>query len=169
MQISIKDVHEREDPYQLFLDSIKNSETKRKYKNILYRFLKLIPNQFYEDSIGHSPKDTKIETLATSFVYLTKNDPKLAQNIIATFIKEEKKLVESGELNPNTLPNHIKPIKALLDANSIALHWKTLHKLYPRPKKTQDRAYTREELQQMIEASPDITDNLIIQLFSSGV
>ena len=93
MQISIKDVHEREDPYQLFLDSIKNSETKRKYKNILYRFLKLIPNQFYEDSIGHSPKDTKIETLATSFVYLTKNDPKLAQNIIATFIKEEKKTV----------------------------------------------------------------------------
>ena len=168
MQISIKDVHEREDPYQLFLDSIKNSETKRKYKNILYRFLKLIPNKFYEDSIGHSPKDTKIETLVELFVHLTRNDPKLAQNIIATFIKEEKKLVESGELNPNTLPNHIKPIKALLDANSIALHWKTLHKLYPRPKKTQDRAYTRQELQQMIEASPDITDKLIIQLFSSG-
>lgn len=168
MQISIKDVHEREDPYQLFLDSIKNSETKRKYKNILYRFLKLIPNKFYEDSIGHSPRDTKIETLARSFVYLAKNDPKLAQNIIAIFIKEEKKLVASGELNPNTLPNHIKPIKALLDANSIALHWKTLHKLYPRPKKTQDRAYTRQELQQMIEASPDITDKLIIQLFSSG-
>ena len=168
MQISIEDIKKRKDPYQLFLDSIKNEETKRKYKKALHRFLKLIPNKIYQESIGIVPEDQSLEILARLFVELAQKDPSITQNIIAAFIKEEKKLVESGELNTNTLPNHIKPIRTLLDANSVPLHWKTLHKLYPRPKNTEDRAYTRDELQKMIEASPDITDKLIIQLFSSG-
>ena len=168
MQISIEDIKKRKDPYQLFLDSIKNEETKRKYKKALHRFLKLIPNKIYQESIDVVPEDQSLEILARLFVQLARNDPTIVQNIIAAFIKEEKKLVELGELNPNTLPNHIKPIRTLLDANSVPLHWKSLHKLYPRPKKTEDRTYTREELQRMIEASPDITDKLIIQLFSSG-
>ena len=168
MQISVKNVKQREDPYQLFIDSVKSDQTQRKYSNLLHRFLKLIPNELYQDSLDSQPKDKEITILASYFVKLAKKDAKMAQNIIITYIKEEKKLVESGELNPNTLPNHIKPIRALLDANSIPLHWKTIHKLYPRPKKTEDRAYSRKELQRMIEASPDITDKLIIQLFSSG-
>jgi len=56
----------------------------------------------------------------------------------------------------------------LLDANSLPLHWKSITRMYPRSKITEDRAYTREELQKMIEISPDITDKLIVQLFSSG-
>jgi len=168
LQISIEDIKVRKDPYQLFLDSIKNEETKRKYKKALHRFLKLVPNIIYQESIDVVPEDQSLEILARLFVELARKDPTIVQNIIAAFIKEEKKLVESGELNPNTLPNHIKPIRTLLDANSVPLHWKSLHKLYPRPKNTEDRAYTREELQKMIEASSDITDKLIIHLFSSG-
>jgi len=168
LQISLKNIKEREDPYQLFLDSIKNDETKRKYTKALYRFLKLIPNKIYEDTLGSVPQDQESNTLAAHFVHLAKKDAKLAQNIIAAFIKEEKKLVESGKMNANTLPNHIKPIKGLIEANAVALHWKSLHKLYPRPKQTEDRAYTRAELQQMIEASPELTDKLIVELFSSG-
>ena len=168
MQISIEDIKERKDPYQLFLDSIKNEETKRKYKKAVHRFLKLVPNKIYEESIDVVPEDQSLEILARLFVELARKDPTIVQNIIAAFIKEEKKLVESGDLNPNTLPNHIKPIRTLLDANSVPLHWKSLHKLYPRPKNTEDKAYTRDELQKMIEASPDITDKLIIHLFSSG-
>jgi len=168
MQISIKNIKQREDPYQLFIDSVKSDQTKRKYRNLLHRFLKLIPNKIFKEVIDFEPQDNEIESLARCFVKLTQKDPKISKNIVATYIKEEKKLVESGELNSNTLPNHIKPIRALLDANAVPLHWRSLHKLYPRPKNTEDRAYTREELQRMIEASPDITDKLIIQLFSSG-
>jgi len=168
VQISIEDIKKRKDPYQLFLDSIKNEETKRKYKKALHRFLKLIPNKIYQESIDVVPEDQSLEILARLFVELARKDPTIVQNIIAAFIKEEKKLVESGELNPNTLPNHIKPIRTLLDGNSVPLHWKSLHKLYPRPKNTEDRAYTRDELQKMIEASSAITDKLIIHLFSSG-
>ena len=168
MKISFENIDQQNNPYQLFVDSIKSEETKRRYKKNLYRFLKLIPNKIYQDTIDFSPVDREIETLSSCFVKMAQKDTKLAQNIISAFIKEDKKLVESGQLNPNTLPNHVKPIRALLDANSIPIHWKSLHKLYPRPKNTEDRAYTREELQKMLEASPHITDKLIIQLFSSG-
>ena len=168
MQISIENIKEREDPYQRFIDSLRNKESRRKYPRLLHKFLKLIPNKIYEDSLGNQPNDQEVSTLANCFVNLAKKDPTLAHNIVAAFIKEEKKLVESGELNPNTLPNHVKPIRTLLDSNAVPIHWKSLHKLYPRPKNTEDRAYTREELQRMIEASPEITDKLIIELFSSG-
>ena len=168
MEIPFENINSEEEAYELFIHSIKSDETKRKYKSHLLRFLKLIPNKIYEDKIKKFPKDKELQTLATHFVELAKEDTKFAYNIISAYIREEKKLVESGDLNPNTLPNHIKPIKALLDSNAVALHWKSLYKLYPRPKKTEDRAYTREELQQMIEVSSDITDKLIIQLFSSG-
>ena len=168
MKISFENIDQQNDPFQLFIDSIKNDETKRKYQKVLNRFLKLIPNQIYQDIIEISPEDREVNTLSTCFVKLAQKDPKHAQNIISAYIKEDKKLVESAQLNPNTLPNHVKPIRALLDANSVPIHWKSLHKLYPRPKNTEDRAYTREELQRMIEASSDITDKLIIQLFSSG-
>lgn len=168
MEISFERINDGDDPYELFLNSIKSDETRRKYKTHLNRFLKLIPNKIYSDKIKASPEDKELRTLATHFVALAKKDSKFAYNIISAYIKEEKKLVELGELNPNTLPNHIKPIKALLDSNAIGLHWKSLYRMYPRAKKTEDRAYTREELQKMIQVSSDITDKLIVQLFSSG-
>ncbi len=159
----------RNNPYQLFLDSIKNKDTARRYKNLLYAFLKLIPNQIYQDALGKIPKDKEMETLAKFFVEVARKDPDLVTNIIAAYIKEDKKRVESGEISPQTLPNHIKPIKAILDSNRILIHWKSLTKLFPRIKRgSNDRAYTREEMQRMLEVSNDITDKVIILMFSSG-
>jgi hypothetical protein len=48
-------------------------------------------------------------------VDLARKNPDLATDIIATYIKEERKLVESVKLSSGTLDNHIKPIKVLLD------------------------------------------------------
>ena len=151
----------------MFLDSFKNAETKRKYNNWLYQFLKLIPEELFKDA-GQAPMCQEVGTLARCFVGLAKKNPDLAKNIIAEYIKEEKKLVAENKLNPNTVPNHVKPIKSLLDANGIPVHWKSLHKMYPREQKSDDRAYTKKELQRMIEVCSDITDKVIIQLFSSG-
>ena len=167
MQISLESLERREDPYQLFLDSITNEETRRKYVGWLFRFLKVIPDELYQRS-GKTPMCQDLGTLARCFVSLAIKDPDMAKNIIAEFIKEEKKLVAENKLSPNTIPNHIKPIKSLLDANGIAIHWKSLHKMYPREQQSSDRAYTKEELQKMIEVCSDITDKVIIQLFSSG-
>ncbi|MGI0026819.1 MAG: site-specific integrase [Nitrosopumilaceae archaeon] len=169
LMISIDDINKRDDPYQLFLDSIRSPETARKYKKALHKFLMAIPTKLYQDTLAKLPQDSDPSTVANFFVELARKNPDLASNIIATFIKEAKKLVDEKKLHPNSLPNHIKPIKVLLDANRIPIHWKSLYRLYPRKQtSSDDRAYTREELQKMIEVAPDITDNLIIQLFSSG-
>lgn len=169
MEITLEKINSRADPYQLFLDSIKNKETSRRYKNLLYTFLKLIPNQIYQDVLGKMPHDRERETLARFFVDIARKDSSIAANIIAAYIKEDKKRIESGEISPQTLPNHIKPIKVLLDSNQIAVHWKSLTKLYPRiTRGSNDRAYTREEMQDMLEVAHDITDKVIILMFSSG-
>ncbi len=168
MKITLEKIEKHDDPYQLFLDYFKNNETRRKYNKILLRFLELVPNKLYEDSGIAPPKYQQVGILASCFIQLAEKNPKLVRNIIASYLEEDNKLVEDGKLNPNTVPNHIKPIKALLDSNNIPLHWKSLTRMFPRKKVTEDRAYTREELQRMIEASPDITDKLIIEIFSSA-
>ena len=169
MEITLEKINTRNNSYQLFLDSIRHPSTKRRYKNLLFTFLKLIPDQIYSDSLGKIPKDRQAETLAESFVSLAKKNMNLASDVIAAYIKEDKKRVEKGEISSQTLPNHIKPIRALLDANRIPIHWKSLNKLMPRREsKSQDRAYTREELQKMLDVSNDITDKVIILLFSSA-
>lgn len=169
MTISIDDINKRDDPYQLFVDSIRSPQTARKYKKDLAKFLMVIPTELYQNTLGKLPQDHNPSNLASFFVELSRKTPDLANNIIASFIKQEKKLVDEKKLHPNSLPNHIKPIKVLLDANRIPIHWKSLYRLYPRKQtSSNDRAYTREELQKMIEVAPHITDNLIIQLFSSG-
>jgi integrase len=155
--LSVENIAKREDPYQLFFDYFKNNETKRKYSNFLQNFLVLIPPKIYESN-GISPPSSKDRgELARKFVELAHKDRKAVQNVIAAYIKEDKKLVAENKLHPNTVPNHIKPIKTLLDSNDILLNWKNLNRLLPRAQKTDDRAYTREEIQRMLEASRDGT------------
>lgn len=168
MEISLESINEVEDPYQAFLDSIKNKETLRKYRNHLHRFLKLVPNEIYQNVLGKTPKNDSIETLSEFFVELGRNNAKIAQSIIAAYVKEARKKVEQNSISPTTFPTYIKPIRRLLDANGIAIHWKSLYRLYPRGTVAQDRAYTREELQKMIDVSTDLTDKVIITMFSSG-
>jgi len=169
MNITIDKINTRNEPYQLFLDSIRNESTKRRYKNLLYMFLKLVPNQLYSDHLGKTSQDRNAKTLAAFFVELARKNMDLVYDVIATYIKEDKKRVEAGEISSQTLPNHIKPIKVLLDANRIPIHWKSLNKLMPRREsRSKDRAYTREEIQKMLEITNDITDKVIILLFSSA-
>jgi len=113
MNITVEKINTRTDPYQLFLDSIRSSSTKRRYKNLLYTFLKLIPNQLYIDSLGKTPKDREAKTLTKFFVDLSRKDTDLASDVIATYIKEDTKRVDSGEISSQTIPNHINPIMGL--------------------------------------------------------
>ncbi len=169
MEISLDKVKTRSDPYQLFVDSIRSPSTERRYKNLLHTFLKLVPNQIYTDSLGKTPKERDAPTLAKFFVELARKDMDLVSDVIATFIKEDKKRVKSGEISSQTIPNHIKPIKVLLDANRIPIHWKSLNKLLPRREaKSKDRAYTKDEIKKMLEVATDITDKVLILMFSSG-
>ena len=68
VEITVEKINTKNNPYQLFLDSIKDSETKQRYKNQLHSFLKLIPNQIYKESLGEIPVDNQREILAKCFV-----------------------------------------------------------------------------------------------------
>ncbi len=169
MEISLEEIQKTVDPYQVFLDSLRAKDTYRKYKSLLGSFLKLIPSKIYEEALGKSPMCQDVGTLAKHFVDLAKKNPDLATRIILAFVKNKIELVKKGEMSPNTLPNHVKPIKAFLDANGIPIHWKSIYKQYPRMgQAANDRSYTKEELQKMLEVATDITDKVIIQMFSAG-
>jgi hypothetical protein len=158
----------RENIYDNFLESMRSPETKRSYVRNLKTFLNLIPNNIFEDYLGESPKSREIQDLAASFTSLAKKDINATKQIIKSYIKEIKKEVEAGKISPSLVKNRIKPIKALLSANEIDVTWTMINKMFPRENKSEDRAYTKEEIQNMLEHCTDVIDKLIILMFSSA-
>jgi hypothetical protein len=158
----------RENIYDNFLESMRSSETKRMYVRNLRKFLNLIPNNIFEDYLGESPKSREIEDLAASFTKLAKKNINATKQIVKSYVKEIKKEVEEGRISPSLVKNRIKPIKALLAANEIDVSWTMINKMFPRQGKSEDRAYTKEEIQNMLEHCTDVIDKLIILMFSSA-
>ncbi|MDH3617569.1 MAG: site-specific integrase [Nitrosopumilus sp.] len=166
MKIELAD--NNEDVYANFLDYMKSPETQRMYIRNLRIFLNLIPNKIFEDYLKEKPRSREIEDLATAFANLAKKDINITKQIIKSYIKETKKEVEAGKISPNTVKNRVKPIKALLSANEIDISWSMINKMFPREIRSDDRAYTKEEIQEMLEHCTDIIDKLIILMFSSS-
>jgi hypothetical protein len=166
VKIELADLNDN--AYANFLESIQSSETKRMYVRNLKKFLNLIPNSIFEEYLNESPKERDMEELSALFTKLAKKDVKTIKSIIKSYVKETKKEVEKGTLSPNTIKSRINPIKALLAANEIDISWKLINKMFPREVKSQDRAYTKEEIQNMLEHCTDVIDKLIILMFSSA-
>jgi len=166
MKIELEDISEN--VYANFLESMRSLETRRMYVRNLRKFLNLIPNNIFEEYLGKPPKSRNIEDLSTAFINLAKKDVKATKQILKSYIHETNKEVDSGKISPNTVSNRIKPIKALLVANEIDISWKLINKMFPREVKSDDRAYTKEEIQKMLEHCTDLIDKLIILMFSSA-
>jgi len=79
MKITLEKINERSDPYQLFLDAIKDKETSRRYKNLLHAFLKLILSQVYHDTLENIPENRKETHLQNS--YELKHRPHLGHDV----------------------------------------------------------------------------------------
>ncbi len=71
MEIKMDAIRLVEDPHTAFVNSIKNSETLRKYNHRLYNFLQLVPNSIYQEHLGEPLQNDSKETLAKFFVYAT--------------------------------------------------------------------------------------------------
>ena len=154
-------------PYDQFLGGIKSDKTKKNYCKDIQRFLDEIPDSIYLKVLKKKPKNT-VESKAEFFIKICEKNNKIGSNVIGEYIKYHNKRAESKEISPNSVANYIKPIKVLLDTNEIPLHWKKLYHMYPRKVNSQDRAYTREEIQKMLEVSHDLTDKVILTMFSSA-
>ena len=156
------------DAYTNFVESIRGEETRRGYIRNLTRFLKMIPDDIFEQYIGEKPKSRDIKEMSQLFIDLARKDIAVTKSILKSYVKEVKQEVNSNKISPNTVSNRLKPIKALLSANEIDVSWNVINKMLPRQTKSEDRAYTREEIQKMIQCCTDVTDKVIILMFSSA-
>ena len=154
--------------YENFIESIRSPQTKRNYKRDIQVFLKLVPNSIFEENKITHKKPFQLEDRCEAFVILARKDPGIIKTMIKSYLVEIKRKVNSGDLSPNSVSNRIKPIKALLSANEVDISWKMINKMFPREVKSQDRAYTKKEIKDMLEHCTDIIDRLAILMFSSG-
>lgn len=155
-------------PYENYATSIRDKSTKKKYAGQLEMFL----NPNYDWSKSQQKRkllsEKKFATLVNDFVELIRKDPNAGKNKIKRYVMSLKKQIDEKTLNPNTSRNRLKPIKALLRANEIDFSWYLIDRLMPKESKSEDRAYTRAEIQKMMIHCEDITDKVIIVGFSSG-
>jgi len=101
MELNI--VSEEGEAYQNFVDSVRDSETLRKYNGYLKYFLELIPNPMYAEYLGYEPKSRNVEDLANAFVGIALKNVKNAKSIVRAYVRELKTLCEKNELKPATL------------------------------------------------------------------
>jgi len=160
MKLDISDVENS--AYQNFLDSIRNDRTRTKYSKDLQKFLDLIPNKIFEE------KNIDFTDKTQAFVTLVENDVKLGKSIINAYVRELKKKVEDEEISPARVLNLIKPLKALFAANDIDFSWKMISKSLPKPGKSKDKAYSREQLQMLLSNATNLVDKIMITLCSSA-
>lgn len=169
MELSIADIEGS--VYQNFIDYIRNPGTFKNYSADIKKFLNAIPIDIYENN--QIPlKDDSIESKAEAFVTLSKKDISVVKSIIKAYVRELIQRSESSDpknrIGANRINNLIKPIKALCAANEVDISWKLVDKKIPKPGKSEDRAYTREEIQKMMIKATDITDKIIVCMFSSA-
>ncbi len=137
--------------YSNFVGFIKSDETRRGYQRDLHQFLEKISDDFFMQHLKEPPKSRDLEDLCESFVNLANKDMLPIKASIKAYVKHLKSKVEKNELGANSVPNKLKPIRALLVSNEIDISMSLIRKMFPRETQTQDRAYTREEIGNMIQ------------------
>jgi len=160
MKLNITDVETSS--HQNFLDYIRNDKTRIKYSSDLQKFLDLIPDKIFQD------KKIDCTDKTEAFVTLVKTDVKLGKSIINAYVRELKKKVDDESISPARVLNLIKPIKALFAANDIDFSWKMISKSIPKPGKSKDKAYSREQLQMLMANATNLVDKIMITLCSSA-
>lgn len=165
MELTLENIEEK--PHKLLSDYIRSEKTRKNYMIFLKIFLNVIPASIFVDNLKEKPAK-EFNDQIDQFSRLAKSDIKITKQIIHAFVRELKEKVTKKELKPGTIQNYLKPIKALFAANEVDFSWKLINKSLPITGKAGDRAYTREEIQIMIEKSTDIVDKVIILLFSSA-
>lgn len=160
MELNIDDIESS--AHQNLIDYIRNDQTRTKYIRDLQKFLDLVPTKIYEEN------NITFTDKTEAFVILTKRDVIVSKNIIKAYVRELKKKIENNELSTARVLNLIKPIKALFAANDIDFSWKKIDKAIPKPTKSKDKAYTREQLQALMENATNLIDKVMITLCSSA-
>jgi len=160
MELKISDIETS--AKQNFLDYIRNDKTRIKYTNDLDKFIELIPAEIFHDN------NITCNDKTEAFVILIQQDIKLGKQIVTAYVRELKKKIDDDSISPARVLNLIKPIKALLAANDIDFSWKKINKSLPKPGKSKDKAYSREQLHLLLDNATNLVDKIMITLCSSA-
>ncbi len=130
----------------LFENSVKSKITFREYLKRLEKFRKFCNADSYDS--------------------LSRIEPAKLQEMLEDHIMLRKK-----QINPNSIPVEFFAIKSFLEINEVELKWRKVAKLFPaKIKKTGRRAYTTQEIQQILSTTTELRTRAIIHfLASSGV
>ena len=99
--------------YSDTMESIGSDATKSTYRSNLAAFMAAVPDGVFEKYAGIRPKSRGIKDMPEAFVGLARSNPDAAKAAVRSYVKGLKETVEKGKLSPNTVPNKIKPVKAL--------------------------------------------------------
>lgn len=155
--------------YENFINSIRTEATKQLYdfalkKFMLYKKVKdvmeLLPNNSTSSSYSYSSS-------CSSFIYSPADIKKIESDIISwlVFLKKVEKLA------PITIKGYLAGIMKFYAMNDIIFNRKKLSSYLPLDQKQndEDRAYTREEIAQLLKFSDERTRALILLLASTGM
>lgn len=128
----------------LFENGIKSEATKVEYLKNLNRFKGFFKLKDYDSILGISEK--KLQEMVEDYVMDLKN-----------------------KISPNTIPTRIYPLQAFFEINDVDLKWSKIRRLFPaKVKKSGRKAYTTEQIQEMLKFCPDIRNRAIILFMAAS-
>ncbi|MEW6605100.1 MAG: hypothetical protein AB1351_10510 [Thermoproteota archaeon] len=130
----------------MFIDSLHTEKTRETYASSLKSYL--------------------LFRKLTSVDGLLSEDPRIAQNSIIDYII----MLKEKELSWQTRTTRFAGIKHFYDMNNITLNWKKITKFIGQKQRTvEDRAYTKEEVERMLEKCDERKRVLILLLASTSM
>jgi hypothetical protein len=146
--------------WQLYLYSLKSSQTRKKYQGRL--------DKFY-DFVGVEGKTTEEKSI--KFVEKARLDGnKWVFNVVLNFMLYQVNRVQKKEIVAATVQNYKKSVKLLLDLADIEISWKRISRGLPRGKSyADDRIPTDSELEKIIGYPDRRIKAIIYTMISSGI
>jgi integrase len=94
----------------------------------------------------------------------------MVQEKIIEFISYQLQRSKKGEISLSTIPNYMKAMKLFCEMNDIHVSWRKISRGIPRGRQAaNDRAPTREEIQQLLEYPDRRIKPIVFTMISSGI
>jgi site-specific recombinase XerD len=104
---------------------------------------------------------------------IIQDDSKTSPKLAAAHVREFLLSLQTRRLSPGSMANYRHALKHFYEMNDIALNWKKINKFARMEDNStlrqKDRAYTHQEIQQMLAQSNEKVRAIILLLASSGI
>jgi hypothetical protein len=127
----------------------------------------LVNLKLFFDSLG---LQGSLDKQSREFLTRAKTDKEWAQNGLKYLIRDKKRKAEEGQIAESTVRNFCKPVKLFCEVHEIELSWKKIKNIIPKGRRyANDRAPTKEEIQEIIEYPDRRIKPLVLTECSSGI